>query len=140
MNQKPIWLGSAATFTVTVDLLPGATNMDMTVSCPDATVARPIGAYILPDDSGWLSYASPLFQWLSNDGQVMRQGDAVNTRQTLYGDMVNSHPTDHVTITVVASVKAIATGDHACKLIFNANPTALSQDLNFTSIDPAEVS
>ena len=130
-------MNSAATFHVTADLLPGASKLDLRVSCDDIEKAFPIPAIIMEDESGWLSAIYPMHYDKSRTVKRYELDDQ-NMYETRYWDITNSHPTDNVTITVVASALALQPGTHTCKLKLNAATSPV--DLVFEAVALESVS
>jgi hypothetical protein len=119
-----------------VELEPGTTKMELVVNCPDPAATTPIAATIVEDRSGLLSHLDPL---PTMQGAGLPEVDttplATGGIMTQYHDITNSHATEKVTVTVMASVRPLTAGSHTCSLAIGS----ATVNLAFTAVAPPVV-
>ena len=126
VTYGPLWVNSAATFHVTIDLWPGVTSMNMETKCSDPSAAYPLPPTLQEDESGWLSRFYPLSKTVPFTSDKRYKISATGAYETSYFDITNSHPTENVTVTVVAAVVAVTAGTHSCSLELKSGPSSVN--------------
>ena len=100
--------------------------MNMESKCSDPTAAYPLPPTLQEDESGWLSRFHPLSKPVPFTSDKRYKLGATGEYETSYFDITNSHPTDNVTVTVVAAFVASTAGTHACSLQLKSGQSSVN--------------